>query len=362
MPTPITLIPPADGHYDCYPCAVRLGNGDLFVAFSRVSTPQPQSACIAAVRSSDNGKTWSEPAILIATPGQLDYDPNIVAWENKVLVIATTVPLTHGQRVTTSVFNAVRSEDCGRTWSAPTEIPHPPYVYCSGKINAGVRFPDGTLAFAYTPDMRIQQGEAVHLDGDMWGESALMLSTDDGHTWRSSASVKLDTARPEGLRYAANGLDEPALALCRDGSLYLLMRTGLERLYETRTADQGRTWSPARPSALTAHNCPAELCVFDHPRLGRGWLAIYDHSPTDRFPLAVAVSLDEGQTWSKPHIVADVGAASSYPACVQTAAGPILLVWQQDIADSTPFRREIQGCLLGLDEMESIVAAGTQEV
>jgi sialidase-1 len=362
MLTSFKLAVPPAGYADCYPCAVRLGNGDLLVAFSRVSTRPPLTACIAVVRSRDHGRTWSEPTVVIDTAERLDYDPNIVAWDSKVLVIATTVPLTHGERVTTSVFNAVRSEDNGQTWSAPTEIPHPPYVYCSGKINAGICFPDGTLAFAYTPDMRIQQGGAVHLDGDMWGESALLLSRDDGRTWQSSATVRLDTARPEDLRYAANGLDEPALALCRDGSLYMLMRTGLERLYETRTADQGRTWSPPRPSALTAHNCPAELCTFTHPRLGHAWLVIYDHSPTNRFPLAVAVSLDEGRTWSPPRLVADLGVASSYPACAATAAGPILLVWQQDIPDCTPWRREIHGSLLSPVEVEAIVATGSARV
>lgn len=361
MQQPFRIEPDNVSCHDCYVCAARLGDGDLLVTFSRTKVTRPVNMNIVGVRSADNGRTWGKPFSLIDTPNMLDYDPNIVAWDNKVLVISTTVPLDES-RITTSTFYAVRSEDNGLTWSDPAEIAHPPYVYCSGKINAGVRFPDGTLAFGYSPDMHIQKGTEVRKDGDTWGATGVMISRDDGHTWTSGALVELHTERPPGLGYAINGLGEPALAVCRDGGLYMLMRTGMERLYEARSGDQGQTWSKPCPSGLTAHDCPSELCVFDHPRLGRTWLAVYDHSPRHRHPLAVAVSRDEGVTWSKPLIIRDQCVRSCYPACAQTTSGEILLVWQEDILESAnaeapagkPPRvvgRQIMGCLLSQDEI-----------
>ena len=364
MPQPVTLVKDASDHFDCYPCAARLGNGDLLIAYvRRVAADGQFQAWILGIRSAADGVTWSEPFTLIDTPDMLDYDPNIIAWDNKVMVISTTVPKTHGQQVTTSKFLAVRSEDNGRTWSEPAEIPHP-YTYCSGKINPGVRFADGTLAFGFCADINIERGKRVVMDGDSWGESCVMISTDDGHTWTPGQTVGLREEVPESFGYAINGLDEPALAVCADGSLYMLMRSGFDRLYEALSRDQGRTWSDPRPSGLTAHDCPADICAFDDPKRGHGWLAIYDHSPKYRYPLAVAVSLDEARTWSKPFLISDVGMPSAYPACVQTAGGSVLLVWQQDIGvDShlTPAgqnkraSRELRACLLTLDEIDAIV-------
>lgn len=350
LPQPTRLLTDAEGHFDAYPCAARLGNGDLLVVFARCDHAVP-AAAIWGVRSTDDGQTWGEPFPLIDTPGKLDYDPSLVAWDNKVLAIATTVPLTHGKQVTTSEFIAVRSEDYGRTWGAPFAIPFP-YVYCSGKINPGMRFADGTLAFGFSPDMRLQGGGVVHSDGDIWGVSGVMLSTDDGHTWTPGETVGVTAEKAaDAAPGVINGLDEPTLAVGHDGSLYMLMRSGFDRLYDARSRDQGRTWSAPRRTTLMAHNCPADVCVFDHPRLGRGWLVIYDHSPHHRYPLAVAVSFDEGETWSQPLILTGLGENPCYPACVQTAAGPVLLVWQRDL----PGRRELQHCLLGLDEIEHLV-------
>ena len=365
MPQPLPLVRNAEAYYDCYPCAARLGDNDLLVVFTRmITTTKPAQAAILGIRSHDHGRTWSEPFTLIDTPGKPDFDANIVAWDNKVMVISTTCPELHlhGQ-VTTSQFLAVRSEDNGATWSAPAEISHAPYIYCSGKINPAVRFADGTLAFGVCIDQRLQRGESVSGDNESWGAVALMISTDEGCTWTFGQTVGVSRAHADGIN-AINGLDEPALAVCRDGSLYALMRSGFDHLYEARSGDQGRTWGEPKPSGLMAHDCPADLCHFHHPRLGQGWLAIYDHSPKNRYPLAVALSLDEGGAWSKPLLIADHGVPSCYPACVQTAAGDILLVWQQDqggnlhtgaVAKGARTWREVRACLLGLDEMDQLL-------
>lgn len=350
LPQPTRLLSDAAGHFDAYPCAARLGNGDLLVVFARCDHAAP-AAAIWGVRSTDNGQTWGEPFPLLDTPGMLDYDPNLVVWGTTVLAIATTVPQTHSQQVTTSQFMAVRSDDCGRTWGTAFEIPFP-YVYCSGKINPGVRFADGTLVFGFCADIKLQAGGTVRSDRDSWGEAGVMISTDEGLTWTPGQTIGVREHKPADAHPGAiNGLDEPALAVCGNGDLYMLMRSGFDRLYAARSRDQGRTWSAPERTTLLAHNCPADLCVFEHPRLGRGWLVVYDHSPHDRYPLAVAVSFDEGATWSPPLILTGLGENPCYPACVQTAAGPVLLVWQRDVEGG----RELQYCLLEMDEIEHLV-------
>ena len=365
MPRKIMLMAEPAEYAAVFPCAARVGNDDLLMVFSRrpFAFPEDMRSWICGIRSTDNGCTWTPPFTLIDTPDLPDWDPNIVAWDNRVLVISTAVPKTHNVQVTASTFPAVRSEDYGQTWFESPAVPHPG-PFCSGKINRGVRFPDGALAFGYSMDRRIKEGKTVLEDGDTWGSCGLMVSRDDGHTWNPGTLVDIQEERPSGLIHAINGLDEPALALCRDGSIYMLMRTGLDRLYEARSADQGQTWSAAVPTPLVAHNCPADLCVFEHPRLGRGWLAAYDHSPHDRTPLAAAVSLDEGRSWSQPLTIAREGVNPSYPTCVQTASGDILLAWHErplpaDTNEHRPYY-DLRACLLGLDEIENLAAGREQ--
>jgi hypothetical protein len=258
-------------------------------------------------------------------------------------VISTAVPTTHGEKVTISRFMAVRSDDCGQTWGEPFEIPFP-YVYCSGKINPGVCFEDGTLAFGFAWDRGLEHGGDVFSDADMWGEAGVMISSDDGRTWAPGETVSLENTKPpSAAARAINGLDEPALKLCRDGSLYMLMRSGYDRFYASRSGDCGRTWTQPERTGLIAHDCPACVCGFTHPDGRDGWVVVYNHSPLYRYPVAVAASMDEGQSWSPPLILSDIGEAVAYPACVQTADGNILLVWQHD---STGGGRSLEYCLL----------------
>ena len=345
---PFDITEPTPEFVDGYPCLVRLPGGDLFMLFSR----RPEKGgmrlgWIAAMRSSDNGRTWSEPDPVIDTQDMVDLDPNVIAWDDEIMAVSTTVPMTHAERVTVSRFIAVGSRDGGRTWSEAREI-ETPFVYCSGKINPGLRCDDGTLVCPFSRIVNIDQ--PIHRDGDSWNECGVLISSDNAGTWTPGETLCISEARPDDQPGAINGLDEPALALCGDGSLYMLMRTGFKCLYQARSLDRGRTWSRPEPTPLVSHNAPADICSFEHQHLGRGWLVVYDHSPADRFPLAAAVSLDEGRSWSPPHILTDQGMPSHYPACCQTRSGEIMVVWQQDTAAG----RHLQGCLIDPDVVEEL--------
>jgi hypothetical protein len=90
--------------------------------------------------------------------------------------------------------------------------------------------------------------------------------------------------------------DEPAILKLKNGDLYMLIRTEGEWLMETRSRDQGRTWTPAARTPLQAHNSPAALW-----RLRNGAIVVvWNHSPNKRYPLVAAYSADDGVTWSNP--------------------------------------------------------------
>ncbi len=326
----ITIASSAMYRTSAYPSVARLADDRLLCVFSATDARHTEGkAVVVGMFSHDHGATWDKPIMLIDSRPHLDYDPNIIVVGSSVIVSSTTVPPTHGQFISTSRTMAVRSENNGETWSKPYEIPMG-HRYTSGKINNGLLLTNGAVIFPYSWDRSLQGDERLKSEGEEDCLAAVMISTDRGKTWESGADVHLLARRGDDRAHAINGLDEPAVVVCSDDSLYMLCRTGHERLYELRSRDHGRTWSGPEPSPLTGHNAPASLCRFEGAR--SGILVVWDHSPKNRWPLCIAASFDDARTWSKPITIANTpGYQCSYPGCIQAADGRLIVVWQQQL-------------------------------
>ena len=269
-----------------------------FCAFFRRDEQQAGKLVLAGTMSDDHGGTWSQPTVLLDSPDGHDYDPSIMAIGPRVIVSATTTPLNESA-ITTSRIIAVRSEDSGRTWSKPFEIPTG-RRYTSGKINNGIVLKDGTALLGYTWEKNLDTGriQSLATEGEMEEVNAVLLSLDEGRTWTSSESVGLATRRADTSVTAINGLCEPALVECEDGSVFMLSRTGLTNLYGARSTNGGRRWSEPYQTSLVSHNAPAAMCKFRGEK--SGVLAVWNNSPEHRWPLSVAASFDGCRTWTPP--------------------------------------------------------------
>lgn len=340
-------IAPGRGSYQAaYACNARLSDGRLLCVYSAYDGADCLHVVIEGKYSTDNGKSWGEPFTLIDSHPHVDYDSSILVMGDTLLVTSTTVPPTHAQFISTSRTMAVRSDDNGKSWSGAYEIPMP-YRYTSGKINNGLFLPDGTAMFGYSWDVRLQKEQKLNSEGDEVVVVGLMVSKDKGKTWSKGPELTTHVEKNASARHAISGLDEPAFVICPDGSLFLLARSGRDQLYESRSRDNGLTWSGPTPSPLISHNSPASLCAFDGPR--PGILAVWNNSRTDRWPLCAAVSFDCGKSWSRPYVLANTpGQQSSYPNCIQAADGVVVVVWQQDHANGP---RTIESVRLELKQL-----------
>lgn len=311
-----------------YPEIVRLGDDRLLCAYSlrQVVRENEYRVSVIGIFSKDNGTTWGDAINLIEVAPDLSYDVSIVVNGTVVVVSATVVPPTHGSFVSTSRTLAVRSEDNGKSWSGIYEIPMK-YRYVSGKVNPGITLVNGISMFAYAGDTGLQDKEQIGADKDQNCIAGIMISTDECRTWIQGPEFEMD--KKEIANNAINGLDEPAIINCPDGSLYILFRTGFDRLYESRSSDNGKTWTKPAPSLLISHNAPAALCAIAGER--PGILAVWNNSKTSRWPLSAAMSFDNGRSWTSPRVIAEYpGYQSSYPGCIQAADGTIVVVWHQD--------------------------------
>jgi hypothetical protein len=117
----------AAGTYQAFPDVCRLRNGDLAVVFyagyGHVSVPNadwPKGGRICMVRSSDEGRTWSEPAIILDDADD-NRDPHIAQMSDGTLICSFfSLRVVEGKYQLLGVQLA-RSTDGGRTWSPEAE-------------------------------------------------------------------------------------------------------------------------------------------------------------------------------------------------------------------------------------------------
>jgi predicted neuraminidase len=195
------------------------------------------------------------------------------------------------------------STDDGRTWSAPRRLPDGVF----GPIkNKPVQLSNGDLLSGSSTE---HDGWRVHFE----------RSTDNGATWTVTPPVNDGKAIPA---------IQPSILAHPDGRLQAIGRTRSGRLFETWSADRGRTWS-----ALALTDLPNSSVGTDAVTLQDGrFLLVYNHTAKGRSPLNVAVSSD-GHAWQAALVLEDEpGREFSYPAVIQTRDGlvHVTYTWRRE--------------------------------
>lgn len=328
--------------YIGWPTAARTAGGDILVVFSG---DRDEHVCpygkIFLTRSSDDGKSWSEPEIICNTPLD-DRDAGIVALQSGALVIswfnslAFEVDEYHawvkddGARVNKSDWKkasslitnkerqerlgsfTIRSEDDGRTWSDPVmnvvSAPHGP-----------IQLSDGRLMYIGSLMPFVSQRIGVE------------ESLDEGRTWHVVGEVPL----PEEALSREVDMCEPHLCEASDGRLIAVLRKNcaVEKrgVYQSESLDGGRTWSKPseilRSDGSSLKGYPPHLLKLRDGRI----LMVYGYR-LEPFGERALISCDDGRTWDIdneieicPSHCGDLG----YPASVELDDGKILTVFYQ---------------------------------
>jgi predicted neuraminidase len=205
----------------------------------------------------------------------------------------------------------MRSADDGRAWERPRRLPDG----IVGPVkNHPLELADGTILC----------GSSIEDDG--W---RVHFETTDarGETWERTAPIN------EGR---APRLIQPALLRDGERGIIALMRSDAGRVYESRSADGGATWTPPVPTALLNPNAGLDAVTL---RDGRHVL-VYNPVTEGRGTLAVALSND-GRTWTRTLTLEDEpGAEFSYPAVIQARDGAVHITY-------TWKRRRVRHVVLG---------------
>ncbi|MCA9177639.1 MAG: exo-alpha-sialidase [Planctomycetales bacterium] len=255
------------------------------------------SCQISSMVSRDRGRSWGERRVLQPNRWKRNVKhPNLVRLSPSELLFT----FVGWDSDTARNVYLRRSDDNGANWGEMVQISEPGW-YCNNADRA-VRLSTGRVLLpAHGPHADTYVGGARYRGGDL--HSFVFYSDDGFRTWHRSKNSMTAPGR---------GCHEPTIVERRDGSLLCLLRNTNQRQYFSVSEDGGERWSTPRPTTLPSPESPA--LVKRIPKTGDLivlWNNVASKSNWPRTPLSVALSRDEGESWS---LVKDIDRREDYDA------------------------------------------------
>jgi hypothetical protein len=289
--------------------------------------------------SKDLGKTWSEPrpmfpagtkmtvsnerALLRTKDGTLiaafmNLDERKWTWSNELHDAPDAMLPTY----------VMRSTDDGATWQQIQKL-HDDW---SGCVRDMIQTKDGRVIFTAMKMLHNPGRHAV----------LTYSSADDGVTWQASNLIDLGGQGHHG------GVTEATLVELADGRIWKLIRTNWGEFWSGYSSDGGQHWQILQPSGIASSSAPAMLTRLASGRLMLIWNQPFPEG-SDSWPLSggdglwseipvsnhreelsLALSDDDGQSWTKPVVIArQPGKWLAYPYVFEVAPGRIWLTTMQ---------------------------------
>ena len=265
--------------------------------------------------SEDGGLTWSEPSRRRDADGG-PVGPGAMSLlslsGNKVGLVANPRPPGDGHVL------FWRSEDGGETWSSPVRATPPGTSTYVVSTDVVMRTSSGRIIVPCYVALGKERDPSDRLP-TMWGKLIngqwapvsghysdprftavyVAYSDDEGRTWRRNEDGELLIALDWSAIYTF--VNEASVAEVAPGRLLMMLRTGLGRLYQAWSGDDGTTWSRPEPTSLAASTTPAYVASLPHP--GHLLVVWNQHSEEEikrgytRSRLSAAVSRNGGSVW-----------------------------------------------------------------
>ncbi|MDA1264262.1 MAG: sialidase family protein [Planctomycetota bacterium] len=242
-----------DSGYADQPLARTLADGSwLVVLTTGRGVEGTRGQHVVSLRSEDQGRTWSAPASIEPAHGpEASWAQPLVAPSGRVFVfyIYNDTDITDRRADLLGSIVMRWSDDDGRTWSERHPLP-----LRTTKIDRENDF-GGKVRMQWGVSQAQVQAGAVLLPFTKIGKylvdetEAWFLRSDDLLTIVDPASASW-TLRPDGdvgVRGAGPINSEPDLAILPDGSLATVLRTVAGHMLLATSSDGARTWSTPRP-------------------------------------------------------------------------------------------------------------------
>lgn len=242
---------------------VQTGNGDLLAAWYTGTGEKAPDVAIYSSRLARGGDSWAEPQIIADTPDQSEGNP--VLWVDPGGSVWLFYVTMYGSSWNDCKIKYKISEDHGRTWGEEVVL-------------------------------RDELGWMTRNSPLVLGDEEVLLPVYNEVNWHSMVIITKDwfrTWKAYGDLDSPGGAIQPTVVRREDGSLLMYMRTDADRIWMSESRNEGRSWSAAVPTDLNNPN--AAVCLL---KLESGRLALaFNDSTSDRNPLNIALSKNDGRTW-----------------------------------------------------------------
>jgi predicted neuraminidase len=268
------FISPAN--LDCHSsCIIQISPTILCAAWKGTTTKNKGSRIWI---SHFNQNKWSKPIQVVQPPTYME------CW-TPVLSIDPYGELRLYYRIGTTPRQVVamykRSTDGGYTWSDETILP------------AGINGPVKSKPFVEADGSMIC-GSSVEVGApeDLFHATACWIEIFANEQWAKYGPIEIPNNQ--------FGCIEPALFWDNQGNLQLLCRDRSQKLgftgwiWTAASQDKGKTWSMLSQTSLPNPDSGIEALSIDK----NNTVLIYNNSHTNRYPLTLALSTDNGTSWN----------------------------------------------------------------
>lgn len=291
---------------------LQLSNGEIIFVYSRfkgISGEDHAATDLVLLRSKDGGESFGEEELITtceAEEGVNVMSLSLLEMRNGDIGLFYLVRKTY----TLLQMYVKRSSDGGHTWGERVLcMPYEGFFVVNN--DRVTRLSDGRIII---PAARHETGWKTACDSgeryqDSRSEVVFFYSDDDGYTWemaKDKCSIPFHT-------YNSAGLQEPGVLELKEGVLWGWARTDLGRQYEMFSFDNGEHWTTCQPSRFTSPNSPLCMKRDLDGKIYTIWNPIPKYNGRTklpyftggRTPFVIAVSTDNGKSFSEPVIFED---------------------------------------------------------
>lgn len=282
-------------------------NGDILLVYTKFvgGYQDHDKALLVKQTSTDKGKNWSDEETIVSGEGNINVmSASLLQLQNGTIALFYLV-----KNSISDCYPVVRfSKDGGATWSSPTACLERSGYYTVNNSRA-IQLSTGRIVIPLS--YYVKTGNQF----DGYGKLFCCYSDDNGVTWKQGGYVPDPSIK----------MQEPGVVELEDGRMLMFIRTDQECQYFAYSRNGGISWDKPIKSSLKS---PLSPCSIVRNPYTRELVVVWNNSTSERMPLCMAISEDEGNTWNKKVILEKKDNFSAcYPAIEFLSSNDIFVLY-----------------------------------